>query len=110
MIFYRLKQTDFDGQFTYSAVVPVYFSEKKKFDFVTSGNVDAKLNLIINADYENECRIQLSDLEGNQINSLKYVVSKGTNQVELETKQARSGIYLVSVFFGDQLISRKVLL
>ena len=97
-LYYRLKQTDYNGKYTYSNVVNVLKSN------VTSDNISiypnpstGRFNLEISALREGLANVVITDSRGQEINTLNIQLSKGTNSVLINLESASNGIYFVKV-------------
>ena len=82
--YYRLKQTDFDGKFSYSEKVPVDFSEKNDIFYLQPNPANDEVALIFSALENSTYRIQIYHADG--VCCLKSVVvaNSGMNQTKLD--------------------------
>lgn len=112
--YYRLKQTDFDGKFTYSSL--------KKVDFNTSNNIGLLqtvypnpnegevINIDFTLDEDQQVMVEMHDLSGKSIYSLSLIVDKGNNKhtIYMANKLSK-GIYIIttSTLHGKHLNSTK---
>lgn len=110
--YYRLKQTDFDGQYTYSpirtvrngegdlafeikAIYPNPFSDRIQAGFILGENGSVDITLL--------------SAGTRVVRSLKMPVSNGYNSIELEKlNDLPEGIYYLTIKFGEQMLSRKI--
>ncbi len=104
--YYRLKQTDYDGRFTYSSVVRVVL--KAEEDLVVYPN-PAKGTFSVRAPFEfNETQVQLRDLSGRSV-PLRFMGSP-TNQIaHIDASELASGLYVVQVNDGFVVKSTRVI-
>ncbi len=97
--YYRLKQTDFDGQFAYSNIVPVTVEGVKSNFTVYPNPTDNELTLNVK-NPSDEINITIYDLTGRKMYSRMFGVDKGSNSHEI-TIQAKyllpTGVYMMSV-------------
>ncbi len=114
--YYRLKQTDFDGKFSYSAVEtiknkggndpdkgpieitslsPNPFSDEFKIDFIMKQKNQVEINMI---SMKGEIVFKQNILTEDGYNSFTFTDSKGLSP----------GSYFVSILFKDQKVTRKV--
>lgn len=102
---YRLKQTDFDGKFTYSNVIAVS-AEGAKNDITASltGINENELSLSVFAENSTDLVIQLMDINGKSLNNSVYSLSEGLNNIEigLNTNDVSSGILFLVLQDGIQ--------
>ncbi|MCZ6900050.1 MAG: T9SS type A sorting domain-containing protein, partial [Bacteroidetes bacterium] len=101
--YYRLKQTDFDGSFTYSYVVSVQINE----------NLSAALIIIPNPANRNELRVKLQsfaldseitieimDINGKSLYLFQSVLSKenDSSEITITGLNLSPGIYIISAY------------
>jgi hypothetical protein len=107
--YYRLKQTDFDGHFKYSNVVPVNFVSGG-FEVLNIYNNPAsgmiEITLSSNSNYL--IQFDLYTLLGEKVCSVSAQVNDKSSKVELPSAMFANGIYLLRISGGGQLISRKI--
>ena len=97
--YYRLKQTDFNGDFEYSELITVESCNETNFDFV-SYQKDNKVMINITADTEGVYTLNLLDLRGKIVLSEQREVQAGNNSIALSPSIV-SGIYLVRLSSSD---------
>jgi hypothetical protein len=107
--YYRLKQVDRNGEFTYSAVQVVH-----------SGNMPPRIDIspvpvrrgeTVNINlrgFSGDIQIYLSNLEGNKRIQEKYS-STDMQPYSLPTANLQPGIYILQVICAEQVLSRKIL-
>lgn len=104
--YYRLKQTDFDGQFSYSSLVFVWFGQSMNsvnlFPNPTSGYfyLESSLNLV-------DHQVEVFNLAGRQIN---VRIEKEGALLKVDLRNQSPGIYLIKVMAGDRQITTKQLI
>lgn len=98
--YYRLKQTDFDGKFTYSNLVGVNF--KKPLEYIIYPNpFSLSINIIINLESQsNNVGFSLYNVLGEEVMNIT-IVGKTTT---LETINLQPGIYFYKVVCNNKLI------
>jgi hypothetical protein len=104
--YYRLKQTDFDGKFRYSRIVPVEI-DKNSFDLVSAVETNGALAVRFKCGAACTVHVDLYDVTGKSIISLQQNISE-QNEISIPLDRISPGIYLLKAFTGDQLISRKI--
>jgi len=113
--YYRLKQTDFDGKFTYSGIVPVTFLKPSKFDLNIFPNPSSGNNLSLNISGMKEdgsVLVVIRDILGKLYYS-KVILSQGTETARfvLESSEALAdGVYIITASENDLLVSRKIII
>ena len=104
--YYRLKQTDFDGQFSYSSLVFVWFGQSMNsvnlFPNPTSGYfyLESSLNLV-------DHQVEVFNLAGRQIN---VRIENEGSLLKVDLRNQSPGIYLIKVMAGDRQITTKQLI
>ncbi|MCX6296907.1 MAG: T9SS type A sorting domain-containing protein [Bacteroidetes bacterium] len=107
--YYRLKQTDFNGDFKYSNTVTVQNYENN-FDIVSTHYSQSSNQYAIYFNCNSECLVtlELYDIRGQKVYT-SFENTLGTNsEVMIPTKNLSEGIYLIKVYNGNKLISRKI--
>ena len=97
-LFYRLKQFDFNGAFTYSNTVIV----KKDIGnnepvFVYPNPFKDKLNIDFAALAKGEITVQIIDISGKIIENKKVEVLPGNNSILFETNHLVNGVYMMNI-------------
>lgn len=90
--YYRLKQTDFDGQFSYSTIQSVYLENydiikifpNPVLDFLTISNFDKKMK-----------DLTILDVFGQPVNNLVSIRNIGESTYQVETSTLPIGIYFI---------------
>lgn len=104
--YYRLKQTDFDGQYSYSQIVMVIYSGEYSFDIVTAfAGETSTLNLFFTDNKKEKCRVEIFDMIGKNIFSSAVEAGRGMNKKRFEIPQLVRGIYFVTLNNGSETIS-----
>lgn len=111
--YYRLKQTDYDGKYTYSNVVPV------KYENTTQGNMNLfpnpiaageTLNLSFDEIEEDEVLVVLRDITGKEFYSKLFIGIENNNLIGLPIEKAiPSGIYLITATSENRIYSQKLI-
>lgn len=95
--YYRLKQVDFDGQFTFSNKKPVFLSQQGNGSLVVFPNpAKSQFSIIVEGDDDEEVLIVIRDILGKEY-FLKTVIIEG-NDEEIKVAsghQLTPGVYIV---------------
>lgn len=108
--YYRLKQTDFDGQYSYSDLRPVYFGKSSLFDitnvYAAMENAgEFKIEFIYNT--EAPLDVTITDVEGRVVYSQSNVAATpGANTIYVN-QQMPHGVYFVVLRNNEQTVNRK---
>jgi hypothetical protein len=107
--YYRLTQTDYNGESTYSNLVPVTFGEKK-FDIITVGNSDNGTRTVyFNYDNNSLVSFKLIDMYGRIVNvKNNFGAVEGLNVLDLSSKGMASGVYTLIISDNTRSVSRKI--
>jgi hypothetical protein len=94
--YYRLKQTDFDGKFTYSKVVKVLPCESSNTGFNVYPNPFAKeVTLFFNSETDQNVDVVVEDARGQVVFLQSYEMAKGNNRTKLNLADLMPGTYFV---------------
>lgn len=113
--YYRLKQTDYDGKFTYSELVAINNSERRGVEFIVFPNpTDGKnINVSFKGNENNEeILVVLNDIEGKQVYSKVMLTSDNgsfINAIDTENRLP-AGIYLIIGSSRNDIYSRKLVI
>jgi hypothetical protein len=99
--YYRLKQTDFNGTFTYSEIVPVVFNGVQNLYATAWVNQDRNIQVLINASKRGTYNLRLFDAAGKLVLSEQFNSGKGENNHLIYNPGLAPGIYLLRME-GDQ--------
>lgn len=108
--YYRLKQTDFDGRFTYSSVMPVFFSMNRKNIFISAGMSQNSATILYASESVGSAQVCISDVLGNSIFTTTVMFEKGANVLKIETPALSEGIYVITLINSDERESKRLIL
>ena len=102
--FYRLRQIDFDGSFSYSEVLPIHRKTPNQFMVVRMSAIAAVDNFDITIDaFENgELSYHLQSDKGTIIQSEKIKMVSGLNFLSINLKDQKAGIYKLVLNVGAE--------
>ncbi|MFM7015291.1 MAG: GEVED domain-containing protein [Bacteroidota bacterium] len=108
--YYRLKQTDFNGDYSYSEPQAVWFGSKAPFD-ITNIYSDMSLSSDINVDFmynsEMPVSVEITDVSGRVIYSESGVAAtNGSNKIKLNASLPH-GLYFIIIRNDSDAVSRK---
>ncbi|MBK7807572.1 MAG: T9SS type A sorting domain-containing protein [Saprospiraceae bacterium] len=110
--YYKVKQVDFDGKFSYSEIV--YVNESNSFSVNLYPNPSKSLtNLEILQDKDGMIEVDLLDSNGKFVKRLlaDYEIRKGENLIPINLQEIPKGLYMVRISDGSgSAIDRKLLL
>ena len=108
--YYRLKQTDFNGDFTYSDPQAVWFGSRAPFD-ITNIYSDMSVSSDINVDFmynsDLPINVEITDVSGRVIYSESGVAAtNGSNRIKLNASLPH-GLYFIILRNESDAVSRK---
>jgi hypothetical protein len=108
--YYRLKQTDFDGQFTYSDHEPILIGEAKQFEITNVyGHTSADGQFMVEFLYDSEMPLDMliTDASGRVVfKENNIMATPGVNRVNISQSLSR-GIYFVVLQNQNGLVNRR---
>jgi len=111
--YYRLKQTDYDGKFSYSKIVSVDNSNITTFDFNVYPNpasVNSEINLTLSGiESEKEIVVVLRDVLGKECYT-KTFITTADNIYTINQSNLIPGIYYVVASNNNKLFSKKIVI
>ena len=102
--FYRLKQVDTDGSFSYSEVVAVPQVYTNNFMVARMSNVATSdyFELTFDSTVEGDMDYAVSNLRGEVVLRDELVVVPGLNDVRIDLTSQEEGIYKLALTLGDE--------
>jgi hypothetical protein len=115
VIFYRLKQTDFDGKYKYYGPIYVRFTNTNDNDkninvyYDPSTNENA-IKIVFNSTELNQYQINIFDINGKLVATDSGQSIEGTNSVTIDINNINSSIFIIVLNNGSQVFSQKVVI
>ena len=106
--YYRLKQTDIDGNFTYSDVVPVNITASEDFTLFPNP-VSSIVNMSCYSGTNCSATIVVCDVTGKEVANFSQEIQKGGNTINLNVEAFTSGVYVVKAQVGSATYVKKFL-
>ncbi len=112
LYYYRLKQTDNDGQFEYFGPVTAILNGSLTFDVMDfrPNPAATQTSLIVNATKEQVITVDMYDVIGQIVISGKYNINQGYNKIDFDLTTLAAGTYTGVVTSGNETFSRKVII
>jgi len=109
LLYYRLKQVDFDGKYEYFGPVSVSISPPDEWELILQ-NIPAEKELTgtLLVPKDAEAIIQIIDLQGRLVKQEKLSVQKGLNFIQINLTSAEVGIYFVKLYNDKNILVRKI--
>jgi len=106
MNFYRLKQVDRDGNFNYSDIIPVLFSQSVVKDIRVSPNpVNNNLNIRLTTSENATILCKIYNADGREVKSLTASVVSGNNIIATDVSNLSGGSYMVVLISNNERIA-----
>ena len=105
-LFYRLKQTDFDGQFTYADVIAVEHCHASSTLTIHPNPAGNELFIEIPSSDAAIAALQITDLLGKIIKTEALSLLIGNNMHEISLEGFSSGMYFVSIVNGETITKK----
>ena len=100
LVYYRLKQTDFDGYYKYSQVISV---EPKATDIYMTELMPNPTEKAVSFEFytavNGTLNIQLIDHTGKVAEERKEFMAQGKNSITVDTDELLNGIYIAKIYF-----------
>lgn len=109
--YYRLKQTDFDGSYTYSNIVAVSFTNEPstKFKlFPNPTNID-NINISLNTTAATEVMIVIHDVLGKELYSKVFIYDSNTLRLPSDF-YLPAGLYSITASTKNEVITQKIII
>jgi len=94
--YYRLKQTDFDGGFTYSDMVAVNVLSENELTF-TAYQRESDLYLHVITNIVGKAEVEVYDCAGQLLLSKVEIIEKNESQIEINTDSYKPGVYIIKL-------------
>ena len=89
--YYRLKQTDFNGTYSYSDISSVFISNASTLVYPNP----AKDEIYVYSEEINAATVYLTDATGRQIDA--SIVQKDKNTIRIDARELKTGVYFVQI-------------
>lgn len=110
--YYRLKQTDFNGNYSYSQLVPVnyYFGDDGISIFPNPSNADELLTIDFTGLKDQNVLVVVRDIQGREFYSKVNLISENNQLVALDLEdRLASGVYIVIASSNNKIYSQKLI-
>ncbi|MEW6467297.1 MAG: T9SS type A sorting domain-containing protein [Bacteroidota bacterium] len=108
--YYRLKQTDFDGKFSYSGLVPVSIDQESTLQIIAVQNSEAGLDVFVGASCGCVLNIELVDVTGRLVHVQKIKATEAQTKVTFSPGQLSQGMYTLKISDGKKAVTKKLIL
>ncbi|MCB9292029.1 MAG: hypothetical protein H6559_02690 [Lewinellaceae bacterium] len=108
--YYRLKQTDFDGRFEYSAIVNVEAGKEDNVIRLSPNPAAGTVTLAIDAEYSGEALLTLYNSVGQAAIAKRLFLDPGSFRADIGLDGLPGGVYMVEVRAGRRQWKGRLLL
>lgn len=111
ILYYRLKQVDFDGKYEYSPIVSVSNNVNDANAItVTPNPFHSEFKITINTPIVGYAKIEVSDALGRLVKSMQQSVKIGDSVISIsDTDKWKMGVYFVTIHLHGQVKNMKVI-
>lgn len=111
--YYRLKQLDVDGKFTYSSTVFIKGLVKKSFGIIAvyPNPVTHKTTITVSSNTTDVATIHITDVTGKLISTTTISLIEGQNNISINTSSLKTGNYLIRLVnsLGQTTSAQKII-
>lgn len=107
-IYYRLKQVDFDGAYSYSHIVEFSLEDVNTLSINAFPNPATDI-LNVQVDAVEKAELNLTDMTGKVLRR-RMIEANNTQLISFELGQFPAGMYILHLSDGQNMVSRKVIL
>ncbi|MCB0428685.1 MAG: T9SS type A sorting domain-containing protein [Flavobacteriales bacterium] len=109
--YYRIKQTDYDGTYTYSAIRPVNIGLEQLADIVPNPATSDNISLQIASDHSGDMRITVFDAGGRLVYDNTVAFENGRFRYAIQPERVLSpGLYTLVGQSGQNLFQKKFMI
>lgn len=94
--YYRLQQTDLDGNISYSKTVNVYHGNETLVNLYPNP-VNTQLNVDINSPKAGIAQIKLMDATGRVVRAIDMQLQAGNNKTDINMEGLADGVYMIKI-------------
>lgn len=104
ILYYRLKQTDYDGNFTYSKTIPIITKTEQPIINIFPNPARNILNCELYLFHEDnvDATISVTDVFGNIVKKETIISVKGINKFKLNIENLSRGLYFLKINSGTE--------
>jgi hypothetical protein len=106
-VYYRLKQTDYNGAFTNSYILPVTIGAEGDIQISNVISDENRISFVYNNAVGGKTQIQLLDVSGRVVKSYE-VSGEGSKLIRFGMSDMSHGVYVLHLMMNDQTIVQKV--
>jgi len=108
-LYYRIKQVDNDGKFTYSSIAVVNIRKAEFSLQVVNNPIINNIELVLSTATERRVSINLVHQNGAVLHTKELTMKAGANNISLPASNLTSGVYMVVVNDGNSIQTLRLL-
>lgn len=109
--YYRLKQTDINGESKLSNLVPVNIEKEIPLEIVAiASNGNTTLSVLVNCICKSELSVEIFDATGRKVVAEKLAATQNSFRFNTNISSLASGVYLLKVTNGEEIAVKKFIL
>lgn len=106
VVYYRLKQKDIDGAFTYSSIVVISINDNKNIVLFYPNPVTTEANVTITIKKAEQVQGKIINNAGRVVKQMRWNLNAGSTALQVDVKGLASGIYWLELK-GETINERK---
>jgi hypothetical protein len=108
--YYRLKQTDHNGDFSYSGIIVLEDAHEAQLGVTSIAPMPVKdiMTITLNTDSYEEISIRLFDVTGRMVYNKSFSANRGSNTIEMNLSGLENGVYFTSLTQGGESVQTKI--
>jgi hypothetical protein len=106
--YYRLRQIDFDGKYSFSQTVAVRMNAAKNFDLLYASASAGRVTVGFVSELSDAFRVRIIDVLGNEISNTTVHPSVGFNRIEIPSPLVTGAIYYLTISQSEFTESKKL--
>ncbi|RYD72594.1 MAG: T9SS type A sorting domain-containing protein, partial [Sphingobacteriales bacterium] len=110
VVYYRLKQTDFNGTFEYSTIEAIRKKTNAFSDVSIYADAQKYLHIEMNTNVSASAQIEILNMNGQVLQSEILVTNAGNNVLTMNAQANKAGIYILRISQNGTLQTRKFVL
>jgi len=106
VVYYRLKQKDADGRFTYSKIIALTMDNSKNFVLLYPNPLVNRMNLYITSTMAQKVQARIIDNTGRTVKQQQWNIISGSTSLYMDVSKLAKGLYHLELK-GDTVNERK---
>jgi hypothetical protein len=107
--YYRLKQTDYDGHFSYSQTISLS-TMQESLQIINAYNENNTLELTLGGTIKGTVQVDIYNAEGRLVFTARSAAKEGNGKMMLSSSELSKGLYIIRATDGNVSATKKVIL